>query len=110
MAKTATVSWTWPTQRSEGGNLPLDEIAGMEVSLSVAPEAPFTVFPDLVPPVVGEPTASFAQTELGTGDYIYRLVCVDIIGQRSAPVLDTPFNVPDESAPNPPDTVTVTLT
>jgi len=110
MAKTATVNWAWPTQRSEAGSLPLDEIAGMEVSLSVAPSAPFTVFPDLVPPIAGEPTASFSQTELGTGDYIYRLVCIDTIGQRSTPDLDTPFNVPDESPPNPPTDVTVTLT
>ena len=76
--KDATVSWTWPTKRDQGGNLPESDIAEMEISLSADGGANFTEL--TTPGEVTPPTTSFVQTELSFGDYIFRLVVIDTLG------------------------------
>ena len=93
MAKNVNVSWDLPTTRESG--LPLDpaDIQHVEVSLSADLGTTFTFINNIAPPAT-----DITVPDLDIGDWIFRLVVVDVNNRRSVDV-DTPVNVTDETNP-----------
>lgn len=91
--KNVNISWELPTTRESGFPLDPADIQHVEVSLSADLGANFTVLNNVAPP-----TLDLTVPDLEIGDWIFRLVVVDTADRRSVNV-DTPVNVPDETAP-----------
>lgn len=102
--KTMTVTWALPVTRESGGPLLPADIQHTRVEMRVVGAPTFTVMGSVLPGDV----QTFTITDVDVGDWELRLVVVDTAGRESAPV-DTPFNVPDESAPSGVTDVVITL-
>lgn len=91
---TVRASWVLPTKRKQGGDLPVSEIAGVEIEISVdgALWGPAESFP---PDVL---TTDFTELEFGT--WFFRAAVRTTDGQLSAPVVNQ-IDVPDTSAAEP---------
>lgn len=93
MTKNVNVAWDLPTTRESGLPLEVDEILHVEVFLSADLGQTFTPINNIEPP-----TTEITVPDLDVGDWIFRLVVVDVDGRRSTNV-DVNVNVPDETAP-----------
>lgn len=103
MVKTAVVTWQLPTSRESGGPLDIADIQHVEVSLSADLGVNFSILGNVTPLAAQERTIP----DLVDGDYVVRLVVVDVNGLRSANV-DTSFLI-DTSAPGTVTNVVVDL-
>jgi len=103
MARNVNVTWDLPTTRESGGELLPSDILHTEASISVD-GVTFTVLNTFLP----SQTQALFMPDVDLGDWIVRLVVVDKALRRSV-VVDTPFNVPDETAPGTVLNVVVTL-
>lgn len=101
----ALARWEHPTKRASG--LPMDpaHVKGTEVALAVA-GGPYAVLEPLVPPG----TLEHPIPDLSPGDYLCRLVSIDLEDDRGIPPVELPFNVADESPPGPVENASVTVT
>lgn len=102
MARNVNVAWVYPTTRQSGLPLPANELAGVELSVSVD-NTNWTVYDSF--------TAAETSTvvpELEAGTWYFRGVVLDTAGRRSAPLVAN-IIVPDESPPGPLSTLNVTL-
>jgi len=99
----ALARWEHPTKRQSG--LPMDpaDVKGTEVSLAVA-GGPYSVLEPLVPPA----TLQHPIPDLSPGDYLCKLVSIDMENDPGTPV-ELPFNVADESPPGPVENASVTV-
>lgn len=102
--KNVVVEWTLELARESGGELLITDIAGVEIAVSGDNGTNWAVLPNLIPPA----TLTTTLTDVDIGSYLVRGVVVDTNGQRSTPTV-RPFVVPDESAPRPLSSMTVTL-
>ena len=100
----ATARWEHPTKRQSG--LPMDpaHVQGTEVALAVA-GGPYAVLEPMVPPE----TLQLRIPDLTPGDYLCRLVSIDLEDDRGADT-ELPFNIADESPPGPVENASVTVT
>ena len=96
---TLTANWTNPTPNARQA-----AIRGVVVSLAVAAATP--VFSPITE--VAAPATTFTQTSIDPGDYVLRLVVVDVDGVSGAPV-DTAFRVAFD-APGVVSNVVITVT
>lgn len=103
--KNATVTWDLPTTRESGGPLPVEEIAGVDVSMSADLGANWTSLGRVAPADVQEMSVN----DLAPGDWIFRMTVIDTDGRPSSDV-DHPFKIADETAPSPVTNTAVDLT
>lgn len=103
MTTNVTVQWTLPTTRTSGNPIAVDDIAGVDVSLSADAGLNFTLTDTVLPAAAQD----VLFTDLVDGDYSVRLVVRLTDGAQSAGV-DTPFTL-DTSAPEDVTNVTITL-
>lgn len=101
----ATVTWTLPTERENGRPLPIEEIAGTDVSFRVVGAPDFTPIPPGITPDVEQ---KVTVTDMDPGDWEFRCVVFDIKGNPSTPE-DRPAAIPF-SPPNPVANMVVTVT
>ena len=101
---TANMSWVLPTTRTSGRPLTVDEIAGVEVSISGDLGANWKVATTKAPPDL---THSISDLEVGT--WIFRFIVIDTNGKRSGP-FDKTAEVEDDSDPSPITDVTIVIT
>jgi len=80
------------------------DVKGTEVALAVA-GGPYAVLEPLVPPG----TLEHPIPDLSPGDYLCRLVSIDLEDDRGIPPVELPFNVADESPPGPVENASVTV-
>lgn len=99
----ATARWELPTVRQSG--LPMDpaDVKHVEVALAVVggPYSPLEI--------VAPPKLDHLIPDLSPGDYLCRLVAVDLDDERGAET-ELPFNIPDETPPGPVENASVTVT
>lgn len=101
--KNFVIEWTLDLTRQLGTPLTIDEIEGVEISVSGDNGLNWSAMP-LIPPTILTTTIS----DMDVGSYLVRGVVVDKLGQRSTPVVQ-PAEVPDESPPSALESLTVTL-
>lgn len=89
----ATFTWVLPTERESGRPIPLNELAGTQVSLSADAGANWTEIDNV--PAGAEQTVSVQ--DLDNGDWIVRFEVADTEGRVGQPY-DHPF-VSDDTAP-----------
>ncbi len=101
----ALARWEHPTKRKSG--LPMDpaDVQGTEVALAVA-GGPYAVLTD---PILPPETLQHAIPDLSPGDYLCRLVSIDLDDDRGEPPVELPFNIPDDSPPGPVENASVTI-
>ena len=90
----ALVKWTLPTVRQGGGTLRPSDIDKTEVSISGDAGGNFALFANVSP--AGPQQAIIS--DLDPGDYIFRIVVVDVTGQKGT-ATDLSGTVADDSAP-----------
>lgn len=103
MAKNVTITWDLPTARVEGGPLPVDEIARVQVEMSADGGANFVPLVDVTP---AEPQQAYIP-DLEVGSYEFRKIVFTTDGQQSDAVV-TEVTVVDDSRPMPVTNVQVT--
>jgi hypothetical protein len=91
----AKVTWDLPTTRESGGPLPVEEIAGVDVSMSADLGANWTALGRVEPSELQEMSIN----DLAPGDWIFRMVVRDTDDRPSTEV-DAPFKIEDETAPS----------
>ncbi len=98
----ATARWELPTVRASGLPMDPEQVKHVEVALAVAggPYSPL----EIVPP----PKLDHLIPDLSPGDYLCRLVAVDLEDDRGAEVV-LPFNIPDPTPPGPVENASVTV-
>ena len=101
MARDVTLTWTLPTARTGGGELPIEEIQHVIVELSADGGENYSAIETVLPTDVQQ----FVQNEMEAGAWHFRLVVWDTLGQQSAPGLHVE-TVADESPPNPVENIT----
>jgi hypothetical protein len=74
------VRWAYPTQRSDGSNLPLSDIRHLRLELSADGGQNYGVLRNVTPP-----TEEYVQTELTFGEWFFRGTIVDRFGQDCPP-------------------------
>lgn len=99
----ATARWLLPTVRASG--LPMDpaHVKHIEVALAVV-GGPFSPL-EIVPP----PKLDHVIPDLSPGNYLCRLVAVDLESDRGE-ATELPFTIPDTSPPGPVENASVTVT
>ena len=88
------LTYNLPVARVDGKALPLSEIKHVEVFISADGGANFGKLRDVLPPAT-----EYVQTELEAGLWVFRLIVVDTLDQRSAAVDVSVTIVP--ALPNP---------
>jgi hypothetical protein len=101
MAKNVTIRWTLPTKRTGGGDLPPEEIEHVICEMSADGGANYNEI-GRVPP--SDPQ-EITQTELDPGDWHFRFVLKDTLGQSSAAAHHVE-TVADDSPPLPIENIT----
>ena len=91
---TATLRWTWPTNRVLGEALPLAQIQHLEISMSADAGDNFSGLAQVPPPAT-----DLLVNDLAPGTYIFRAVVVDTEGRNSSVEEITSETI--LSAPNP---------
>lgn len=102
--KDALISWVLPTTRQQGGPLDPADIRSVDVKLSADGGANFSDVADV--PVLQAQEVPLAGLDINS--YIVRLQCFDLLNQGGI-VVDTPFDVIDDSPPGAVTSVLVTL-
>lgn len=100
----STVVWTLPTERESGGPLPVEEIAGVDVSMSANLGTDWTFLGRVLP----SETQTTSVNDLAPGDWIYKMIVIDTDDRPSKEWLE-PFKVADDSPPGTVTDVSVTL-
>jgi hypothetical protein len=105
MAKDVTITWDLPTTRTGGGVLLPEDILETRPEMSADGGANFNSLPPVPPDVPQE----IMVPDLDPGNWHFRFVLVDTLGQKSAPApwVET---VVDESPPNPIENIQSTQT
>lgn len=91
MARTATAKWDLPSKRQSGIPVDPSEVQGVEVALSVV-GGTYSVLEPMVPP----DTLEHEIPDLTPGDYLCRLVPIDMDDDRGADT-ELPFSIPDDT-------------
>ncbi len=95
---TDTVSWTWPTQRTDGAALPLSEIAKVTISWGTSTAGPFTNPRDVAPPAT---STVFTRAAPVTGERCYVAAITDSEGRvsgQTGPVCKTVKAAPNAAS------------
>ncbi len=104
MSGNVKVTWVLPTERENGRPLPLDEIAGTDVSFRVVGAPTFTPIPPRVGPTDPQ---EVTVSDMDPGEWEFQCVVVDVKDNESTPeerTVSVPF-----SNPNPVSNMTVTV-
>ncbi len=96
MTKDVTVTWDLPTTRTGGGELQPEDVLETRPEMSADGGSNFTSLPPVPPNVPQEVNVP----DLEPGNWHFRFVLVDTLGQESAPASHI-VTVLDESPPNP---------
>jgi len=105
MAKDVTVTWDLPTTRTGGGELRPEDIEETRPEMSADGGANFTPLPPVPPDVPQEVNVP----DLEPGNWHFRFVLVDTLGQESPPANHI-VTVVDDSPPNPVENIQSTQT
>lgn len=91
--KNALFSWTLPTERQEGGPLPVSEIAHVQIEVSANGGTDWTDLGNIPPD-----TLTLQMNDLIVAAWLVRGTVEDTQGRRSIPI-ETAFDVLDDSPP-----------
>ena len=105
MSGNVKVTWVLPTERVNARPLPVEEIAGVDVSFRVVGAPDFTPIPPRVAPTA---TQEVTVVDMDPGDWEFQCIVVDTKGNESTPEVQ-PASVPFDP-PNPVTNMTTTVT
>jgi len=104
MSGDVLVKWTLPVERENNRPLPVEEIAGVDVSFRVVGAPTWTPIPPRIAPTAPQEVNVL---DMDPGDWEFRCIVVDTKGNESSPEV-RPANVPF-SNPKGVQTMTVTV-